>query len=142
MLPRGSDWHGRFRMAANSGNDYEIDRGKQRRNEEYTGIKGIHLQDQAITESMGPVYDRGQEHLASSDAMIIQTRRRLLAAARELAEKGTIPPGVDYPAAYQVRAGGTFLASDAEWLEATRDLRRAFVQHPQLDVSVSGGTIV
>ncbi|HLG70850.1 MAG TPA: Rieske 2Fe-2S domain-containing protein [Chloroflexota bacterium] len=142
LLPRSSDWYGRFRMAANAGNDYEIDRDKQRRNEEYTGIKGIHLQDQAITESMGAIYDRSQEHLASSDAMIIQTRRRLLNAARELEEKGAVPPGVDDPAAYHVRAGGTFLPRDAEWLEATRELRRAFVTHPEIDTAVSGGTIV
>src|SRR5579883_978721 len=142
LLPRSSDWYGRFRMAANAGNDYEIDREKQRRKEEYTGINGVHLQDQAITESMGPIYDRSQEHLASSDAMIIQTRRRLLNAARELEEKGAVPPGVDDPAAYHVRAGGTFLPRDAEWLEATRELRRAFVTHPEIDTAVSGGTIV
>ena len=42
------------------GNDYQIDRDKQRRSEDYTGIPGIHTQDQAITESMGPIYDRSR----------------------------------------------------------------------------------
>jgi len=52
LLPQSTDWHGRFRMIANGANDYQIDRDKQRRNanaEDYTGITGIHLQDQAIT---------------------------------------------------------------------------------------------
>ena len=35
-------------------------------------------------------------------------------------------------------AGGVFLPKDAEWLEATEELRRGFVKHPQLDASVTG----
>ena len=42
MLPDTSDWLGRFRLVQNSANDYLIDRGKQRRAEDYTGIPGIH----------------------------------------------------------------------------------------------------
>ena len=44
----------------------------------YTGIAGIHAQDQAVTESMGPIYDRTQEHLGTTDAMVIRVRRRLI----------------------------------------------------------------
>ena len=50
----------------------------------YTGIPGIHQQDQAITESMGTIYDRNHEHLGTSDAMVIRTRRRLVNAAKAL----------------------------------------------------------
>jgi hypothetical protein len=46
--------------------------------DDFTGIPGIHTQDQAITESMGTIYDRTQEHLGSSDAMVIRVRRRLM----------------------------------------------------------------
>jgi len=53
-----------------------------RNNAIYSGIDGIHLQDQAITESMGPIVDHTFEHLAPSDRMITHTRRRLLMAAR------------------------------------------------------------
>jgi hypothetical protein len=52
------------------------------------GIDGIHLQDQAITESMGPIVDHEWEHLAPSDQMITRTRRRLLMAARALRDQG------------------------------------------------------
>ena len=53
MLPNTTDWLGRWRMAANAGNDWGIDRAAQQSNTIYSGIDGIHLQDQAITESMG-----------------------------------------------------------------------------------------
>jgi phenylpropionate dioxygenase-like ring-hydroxylating dioxygenase large terminal subunit len=141
ILPNTSDWLGRFRLTANASNDYMVDREKQRRNsgmDDFTGIQGIHLQDQAITESEGPIYDRSTEHLASSDMMIIRVRRRLLMAAQALAEQGLTPPGVDDPEVFGARAGGVFLSQDAEWLEATEDLRRGFVKHPELDPRVTG----
>ena len=50
-----------------------------------------------MTWSMGTIFDRSQEHLGSTDTLIIRVRRRLLAAARALEERGTTPPGVDHP---------------------------------------------
>ena len=87
FLPNTTDWLGRWRLAANPDNDWGIDRAAQRSNTIYSGIDGIHLQDQAITESMGPVTDHAFEHLAPSDQMITRTRRRLLMAARALATR-------------------------------------------------------
>ena len=84
-----SDWLGRFRLAANESNDWGMDREAQSSNAIYSGIDGIHLQDQAITESMGPVTDHAFEHLAPSDQMITRTRRRLLMAARALRDRPT-----------------------------------------------------
>ena len=129
FLPDSSDWTGKFRLAQNKDNDYLIDRDAQRTTS-YTGIAGIHQQDQAVTESMGPIYDRTQEHLGSSDAMVIRTRRRVINAARALRDNATTPPGVDDPAVYRYRSGGVILPRDAEWLEATKGLRRAFAQAP------------
>src|SRR5437870_13398526 len=105
---------------------------------DYTGIAGIHTQDQAVTESMGVIYDRTQEHLGSSDAMVIRTRRRLLDAARALAERGTIPPGVDHPEVYRQRSGGAVLPEGTSWVEATAELRKAYVRHPELNPALSG----
>jgi phenylpropionate dioxygenase-like ring-hydroxylating dioxygenase large terminal subunit len=138
LLPNTTDWYGRFRLAANASNDYRIDREKQRRREDYTGIPGIHTQDQAITESMGAIYDRAREHLGTSDVMVIRVRRRLMEAARALADRGVTPPGVDRPAVYRVRSGGAFLPEGADWLEATAELRKAFVVHPELDAAIAG----
>ena len=47
-----------------------------------------------------PVTDHEFEYLVPSDIMVARTRRRLLRAAIALRDKGTIPPGVDAPAAY------------------------------------------
>jgi hypothetical protein len=46
---------------------------------------------------MGPITDRTQEHLGSTDAMLIQVRRRLINAAKALRDSGVTPPGVDDP---------------------------------------------
>jgi phthalate 4,5-dioxygenase oxygenase subunit len=141
LLPQTTDWHGRFRMIANGSNDYQIDRDKQRRNsnsEDYTGITGIHLQDQAVTESMGPIVNRAAERLGSSDTMVIRVRRRMITAAQALAERGTVPPGVDNPEIYAVRAGGVFLPQDQDWLEGTEALRKGFAKHPEIDLSITG----
>jgi phenylpropionate dioxygenase-like ring-hydroxylating dioxygenase large terminal subunit len=138
VLPNSNDWYGRFRMRPNASNDYFIDRDKQRRKVNFTGIDGVPVQDQAVTESMGPVYDRRQEHLASSDAMIIQTRQRLVAAAKALRERGEVPPSVDHPEVFRVRGGGVVLPRDADWLDATAHLRAAFVEHPEIDPAIVG----
>jgi len=124
FLPDTTDWLGRFRLTQNKGNDYLIDREAQK-TKSYTGIAGIHQQDQAITESMGPIIDRREEHLGSSDAMVIRTRRRVLTAAKALRDRGEAPPGLDDPAVYRCRSGGVVLPRAANWLEATKDLRRA-----------------
>jgi hypothetical protein len=128
-LPDTSGWLGKFRLVQNSANDYLIDRELQSSGGSYTGIAGIHQQDQAITESMGAVVDRTHEHLGTSDSMVIRTRRRLINAARALREQGVTPPGVDDPAVYRYRSGGVILPRSTDWLEATRELRKAFVQH-------------
>ena len=125
FLPDTTDWLGKFRLAQHKDNDYLIDRAAQRTHS-FTGIAGIHQQDQAVTEAMGPIIDRTHEHLGSSDAMVIRTRRRVLNAAKALRDAGTAPPGVDEPAAYRCRSGGVVLPREADWLEATKDMRRAF----------------
>src|SRR5216684_8302222 len=125
FLPDTTDWLGKFRLVQNRDNDYLIDREAQR-TKSYTGIAGIHQQDQAITESMGPIYDRTQEHLGTSDAMVIRTRRRAINAAKALRDKGEVPPGVDDPKVYRYRSGGVILPRAADWLEATKELRQAF----------------
>jgi phenylpropionate dioxygenase-like ring-hydroxylating dioxygenase large terminal subunit len=112
MLPNTTDWLGRWRMAAHAGNDWGIDRAAQRSNAIYSGIDGIHLQDQAITESMGSIVDHEMEHLAPSDQMITRTRRRLLMAARALREEGVPPPGSEEPEVYRGARSGYFVSDD------------------------------
>src|SRR3984893_10972917 len=134
-----TDWYGRFRFEADARNDFQIDREKQRNGTSYTGIPSVSLEDHAVTESMGPIYDRTSEHLGSSDAMIIRSRRRLMAAAVALRDRGMVPPGVDQPEAYRLRSGGVVLPDGADWTVATQPLQQAFVEHPGLGLEVLGG---
>jgi nitrite reductase/ring-hydroxylating ferredoxin subunit len=122
-MPNTSDWLGRWRLNQNRGNDYGIDRAAQARGDTFTGIPGIRQQDKAVAESMGGVMDRTNEHLGTSDSMIIRTRRRLLRAVRALAENGEAPPGVDQPQSYRTRSGSIILPRGADWLAATENLR-------------------
>jgi hypothetical protein len=138
-VPNSTGWLDRFRCVANASNDYQIDRQAQRSNESYTGIPSIFLQDQAVTESMGPIYKRWEEHLGTSDAMIIRTRRRLIDAARALRDQGSLPPGTEDPSVYAVRSGGVVVPRGVSWVEATSELRKAFVNHPGLSREVLGG---
>ena len=60
-------------------------------------------------------------------------------AAKALRDRGTVPPGVDDPTVYAVRSGGVILPRGVDWVEATRRLRTAGVEHPGLSRSVLGG---
>jgi hypothetical protein len=79
-----------------------------------------------VTESMGPIYDRTQEHLGSADAYNIRVRRRLIAAARALAENGASAPAALDPEAFLMRSGAVALPAGADWLEAVEVLRRGW----------------
>jgi hypothetical protein len=83
-------------------NDYLIDRDMQR-TQNFTGIDVIRTQDTAMTESMGGVVDRSQEHLGSTDTAVIAARRRLIAMARDL-QHGIEPTAALRPSIYNVRA--------------------------------------
>jgi phenylpropionate dioxygenase-like ring-hydroxylating dioxygenase large terminal subunit len=131
-LPRSTDWYGRFKARARVENDYELDREVQRTMQTYSGLPTVTIQDQAVTESMGTIYDRSHEHLGSSDSMIIRTRRRLIEAARDLQMNGILPPGVDSPELYRQRSGEVMLPRNADWWEATGELRKAFIHHEHL----------
>jgi phthalate 4,5-dioxygenase len=85
----GSDFHKRRNLA----NNYLQDREQQKR-ENFTGMGAIFLvHDSCATESMGPIYDRAQEHLGVSDMTVIAVRRFLLRAIRAV-EAGQEPPHV------------------------------------------------
>jgi phthalate 4,5-dioxygenase len=85
----GSDFHKRRNLE----NNYLQDREQQKR-ENFTGMGPIFLvHDSCATESMGPIYDRAQEHLGVSDMTVIAVRRFLLRAVRAV-EAGQEPPHV------------------------------------------------
>jgi phenylpropionate dioxygenase-like ring-hydroxylating dioxygenase large terminal subunit len=100
---------------ANKDNDYLINRDVQRTGT-FTGIPGIGEQDLAVTESMGPIYDRSQEHLGTTDLAIIAARRRLLEAARQL-QHGVEPYSAQHPDVYAVRPTAAVLKRDVAFDE-------------------------
>jgi phenylpropionate dioxygenase-like ring-hydroxylating dioxygenase large terminal subunit len=123
FVPNTTDWLGRWRYRDPRGNDYGIAR-RTPRERSFSGIDGVHLQDQAVTESMGAIVDRTREHLGTSDQMIMRTRRALLRAVRALLDDGTVPAGVDRPDIYfGVRSGEMLTTEGSDWLERYDALR-------------------
>src|SRR5207248_2562034 len=82
-----------FRKLKNPRNKHEQDR-QAMRTKSFSGIYGILNQDQAVQESMGPIYDRTKEHLAASDTAVITLRRLLLENVRAI-QAGREPLGLD-----------------------------------------------
>ena len=115
--PNTSDWFGRWRCVDDERNDWGIDRESQRSGRHYTGIANITMQDQAVTESMGPITDHGFEHLGPSDRMITLTRRRLLNAARAWRDHRQLPEAATRPEVYHAARAGSFLCEAATPLD-------------------------
>ena len=115
--PATAEPYGDVRTAANRDNDYFMD-WDVHRTRMFCGIPGFGVQDQAIQESQGPIVDRGIERLGTSDTAIIHLRRRLLAAARALRDRGARPPGLD--ASQCIRSASTVLPPGADWVGAVK----------------------
>jgi phthalate 4,5-dioxygenase len=78
-----------------------------------------------MTETMGPIYDRTQEHLGTTDAMVIQVRRQLINAATVLRDQGAVPPNVDDPNLCRVRPASILLPEGESWITATEKARQS-----------------
>jgi len=94
-------------------NDYLIDREAQVTTS-YTGISGVGTQDRAVTESMGSIADRSQEHLGTTDAAIIRLRRMLIKAAQSMQE-GEDPPTLDPETSSKIRSHEEIIPAGADW---------------------------
>ena len=105
---------GTFKLKSNAANDYMMSRERQR-TINYTGIEGVNTQDFAVQESMGPIYDRTQEHLGSSDTAIIQMRRLLMQAVADV-QQGRDPLG-SQGQGNNVRPAQMYLPQDTHWTE-------------------------
>lgn len=68
-----------------------------------------------VTESMGPIYDRTQEHLGSTDKAISRMRHILISAAKALAA-GKKPPAVDADLDFRsIRGAEKILEPGEDW---------------------------
>jgi phthalate 4,5-dioxygenase len=111
-------------------NGYGMDRQKQR-TLSFTGIPYIPTQDQAMTEGMGYVCDRTEEHLGTSDLAIIHMRRMMLRLVESL-QQGQEPYAAKRPELYRVRP----LDVVSENAELSRVLEE-FSEDARLPVTVS-----
>jgi hypothetical protein len=107
-----------FRKIRNKDNNWLIDRQVQKF-ETFTGIEGINTQDHAITESMGPIVDRTEEHLGSTDRAVV-VGRHLLVQATNKVRQGAEPMGLQ-PSYYNVRALGKILPAGIRWQDAMKN---------------------
>ncbi|WP_028221410.1 Rieske 2Fe-2S domain-containing protein [Paraburkholderia oxyphila] len=54
--------------------------------ENWTGLRGVEVEDATIGLSQGPLYDRSREHLVPADQAVVRVRRVLLESIRRVAE--------------------------------------------------------
>lgn len=100
------------RLKRSLANDFLIDRFVQRTST-FSGISGVNTQDVAVQEGMGPIVDRSQEHLGSTDRAIVTMRRLLLEATRTV-EAGGTPKGAN-PSTYRsMRAVDHYVDNEAD----------------------------
>ena len=114
--PATSEPYGDVRTAANRDNDYCMD-WEVHRTRMYCGIPGFGVQDQAIQESQGPIVDRTQERLGTSDTAIIQVRKRLHDGGAGAARATARPRPARDPASFRVRSASVVLPPGASWVE-------------------------
>ncbi len=134
-LPANGQAHSAWRSIYNTANDYGINWERQRTTH-YSGLPGIWAQDAAMQESMGAIFDRTKEHLASTDLGIIQVRRRLVDAARLYEQTGELPAIAQDPALYRARAVSVVIPEGKSWVEDA--LRFAYVEGSTLGYPAGG----
>ncbi|WP_425241163.1 hypothetical protein [Trebonia sp.] len=87
----------------------------------FSGVADFVSQDLMVTESMGPIYDRTQEQLGSTDKAISRMRHLLISAAKDLAD-GKEPPavgaGLDFAS---IRGAEKILEPGEDWRDLGTD---------------------
>jgi phenylpropionate dioxygenase-like ring-hydroxylating dioxygenase large terminal subunit len=117
---------GTYRPVQNKANRYMMDRGAQRSGRYFSGVPGIAMQDASIQESAGPIIDRTEEFLASTDLGVLKTRNRLLKVLKDF-EMGVAPPALD-PKSHRVRSASFLAPADVPFREAVKDVIEARVE--------------
>ena len=111
----GVDLDRRYRKARGRDNDFLQDREAMRAGD-WTGIRGIPMQDMAMWETMGPIADRSLERLGASDIAIVEFRRRMVEAAHAFASEGAaIGAGDDRIAHAKLRSFEGIVPKGTDW---------------------------
>ena len=81
-----------LRHVRRASNRYLQDRDEMKRDETFTGMgRSAPAQDKFAIETAGVIQDRTQEHLGSTDIVIIEVRKALLAAIKQMQDGGEAP---------------------------------------------------
>ena len=135
---RTNDPRSYFVTEANKSNDYMRDLDVEK-TLMHCGIPFVlNLQDRAMTELMcgadgEPLYDRTQEHLGSTDAMVIAVRAQLIDAAKRFRDTGQVPVNVDDVTWDRMRAASVLLDNDVDWKATSKLARSADSGQPPSD---------
>src|SRR5207249_6254078 len=81
---------------------------------DFTGIRGIPMQDMAMWASMGPITDRTRDRLGASDLAIVEFRRIMVDAVRRYVADG-VAIGADARTAEMPRAFEGVIAKSEDW---------------------------
>ncbi len=97
------------------------DQDRTQLDKHFTGMYGVLVEDYIIAESMGPISDRSNEYLGSSDAFITKIRHHLLKALKDM-DNGVTPLGLDQEIDYRsIRSTNGMLPADADWRTAPKE---------------------
>jgi phthalate 4,5-dioxygenase oxygenase subunit len=118
-LEMGVDLDADYRKVRTRANNWLQDRSAMRAGS-FTGMHGVNVEDIAVQESMGAMYDRGKEHLGASDIAVIRMRRVMLEGVRRFMDEGGPPVGLAEPVAYEtLRADERMVAHGLRWQAET-----------------------
>jgi phthalate 4,5-dioxygenase len=98
----------------------------------FSGVLGASIQDRAVQESMGPLFDRTKEHLGTSDKAVIFYRRLLLRKLKEMDEGNAPLPGLDPSLDYEQRACSFNISAQVPWQDVVKWQETYETQHPPL----------
>jgi phthalate 4,5-dioxygenase len=102
-----------YRTAHTLTNMHLQDRGQMERN--FSGVEGAAIQDRAVQESMGAIFDRSQEHLGTSDKAVVFYRSLILRKLREM-DEGKPLPGLDPSLRFdKMRACSWYMPAEEPW---------------------------
>jgi phthalate 4,5-dioxygenase len=107
------DW--KYRKSRNRDNNYLQDRQAMKLGD-FTGIRGIPMQDMAMWETMGDIADRTRERLGASDLAIVEFRRIMVEAVRQFAAgKAAIGTSAPRVAHAMLRSFEGIVAKSIDW---------------------------
>jgi phthalate 4,5-dioxygenase oxygenase subunit len=124
LAPESPEAWGAWHPKPTRANDYmrDLEREKTQR---FTGIPTIGVQDKAMQESMGKIFNRSRERLGAADTAIIKARQLWLDSARAMRDRGAVPRGVQPAEAYHIRSASQILPVSSDWVEALQPVIEA-----------------